>query len=124
MISRNEWGQVIRRAHDQIRHPDFGHIIGRVVCGACGNRELLQVRRYADHSVHLLTPDLATGKLLGGRRGPGGARRPVPWLDLCLDDIRGDSTVACPKHGSRPLTTGLLRRLATGRATRPDTVRV
>jgi len=123
-VSRNFLGFVTRRGRDQLRHPDFGFVIGRLVCADCGNRELAHVRRYADATMHLLTEDVGSAKLFAARRFADGERRPVPWLDVDLDEIRPDASLLCRKHGSRALTPDALTKVFDGTATRPVTFRI
>ena len=123
-MSRNFLGFVTRRGWDQLRHPDFGYVIGRLVCARCGNRELAHVRRYADNTLHLLTEDIGSAKLFAERRFADGQRRPVPWLDVDLDEIRPDASLLCRRHGSRALTPVALAKVFDETATRPVTVRI
>ena len=123
-MSRDIFGHAVRRGSDQLRHPDFGFVIGRLVCADCGNRELAHVRRYADATMHLLTEDIGSAKLFAERRFADGQRRPVPWLDVDLDEIRPDASLLCRKHGSRALTPDALAKMFDKTATRPVTVRI
>jgi len=122
-MSRNFLGFVTRRGRDQLRHPDFGYVIGRLVCSSCG-QELGHARRYADRSVHILIPDSGSAKLFAERRFADGPRRPVPWLDVDLDEIRPDASLSCRKHGPRALTAEAIRRVCDGTPTRPKTAHV
>jgi hypothetical protein len=122
-MTRNILGRVTRRASDQLRHPDFGYVVGRIVCSSCG-RELGHARRYADRTVHILVPDSGSAGLLAGRRMSDGTRRPVPWLDLDPADIRDDARCLCSKDGPRALTPEAIRRVCDGTPTRPKIAHV
>ena len=122
-MSQGIFGRARRRGSDQLRHLDFGYVIGRIVCSSCG-QELGHARRYADRSVHILIPDSGSAGLLAGRRMSDGARRPVPWLDLEPADIRDDARILCSKHGPRALTAEAIRRVCDGTPTRPNTAHV
>jgi hypothetical protein len=123
-MSRNFLGFTTRRGWDQLRHPDFGYVIGRLVCARCENHELAHVRRYADNTLHLLTEDVGSAKLFAQAARADGQRRPVPWLDVDLDEIRPDASLPCRKHGPRALTAEAIRRVCDGTPTRPKTAHV
>lgn len=99
----------------------WGHIIGRIVCPGCGNREVVQVRLAKDghKSVLVVDVDAQFRNLSRGRPG----RRADIWAAYDLTEISHDPVRArCPKHGWLDVAADRIREAATGTATRPRTL--
>lgn len=113
-----------RHYRHQLAHSSFGYVVAKLVCTACGSRELGHVRRYADGTLHLLTPDPSDRprRMLVDRKVLTGRRVEPMFVAVPVTDIPDtpETVLRCRVHGERLAnTTDIVVKAKSGKPTRP-----
>ena len=80
--------------------PTWGHVIGRIVCHACGNRVVIQVRLAKDGHTSALLVDVDPEFRQMRSRRPG--RRTATWLAYDLEDLPYSTGTPMPEAWLAP----------------------